>query len=148
MEWVELIGLFVMLLAFLLPTLARAFRKRREQQGLSKEEIAARQEQERREYEQFLLSLGAYEEVEALRKRSAEPEPEPMRVETPPPAAWTPPPLEPKEEPEPPVQEDAYAIHVYGGASRIRDLLGQPNAGKTMVLLHEVFSPPKSMRDE
>jgi hypothetical protein len=177
LEWVEFVGLIIMFLAFLLPAIGKVMKRRREIKGLTPEQLAEmrkkQEAEERRDYEQFLRSMGATDEVEALRRRTAEQEAMEEEEEWSP--APPPPPVVAKPPSVPTATMASYEFHSsqearleegvvsrelleqnaragYNAAStmgnsRVRKLLRQRGAGATMILLHEVVSPPKSMRD-
>lgn len=73
MEATEILGLVIVLLAFLLPAIRRSRRQRQERQSLSPEEKAriqeAEEESQLRQYEEFLRAMGATEEANELHRR-------------------------------------------------------------------------------
>lgn len=90
----EVIGLCLMLLAFVLPAIGKAVRRNRQRKRLTPEQARRIDEQEEeiqyRQYEEFLRAIGANDEVQELRKRraqqlaAAEPPPPPSPPPTPP----------------------------------------------------------------
>lgn len=136
MEFIDVIGLVIVLLAFMVPVLRRVFEKRARAKNPEK------YEQERRRIE-----AERQRQLRVLREMlGAEEEPEPMVV-----SAAPPPPLKVTEvtpQYEPIVLEEHVAyLARFRRETQIRQLLRQPHAKQEMVILHEIFSPPIALRD-